>query len=64
MGDIVNLKKFRKERARLEKEREAKANRARFGRAKDEKRRDSDEVERRERILESHRRDDDGDEPA
>ena len=37
MGDIVNLKLHRKRKKHAEKETEAANNRARFGRAKDER---------------------------
>lgn len=37
MGDVVNLNRFRKARERRDAEAKAAANRAAFGRAKDEK---------------------------
>ena len=36
-GDVVNLRQFRKQKARSEKERQAEQNRAAFGRTKAEK---------------------------
>jgi len=36
MGEVVNLNQYRKQRERLERKKEASANRARFGRAKGE----------------------------
>ncbi|MBL0374417.1 DUF4169 family protein [Rhizobium sp. KVB221] len=36
-GDIVNLRQFRKQKARVEKEKVADANRLQFGRTKAEK---------------------------
>jgi hypothetical protein len=40
MGEIVNLKQMRKDKARREREREAETNRLRFGRTKAQKRTD------------------------
>lgn len=40
MGDIVNLKQFRKRRERAERDEEAAAKRILFGRTKGEKQRD------------------------
>ena len=37
MAEIVNLKRVRKDKAREQREREAEANRARFGRTKAQK---------------------------
>jgi hypothetical protein len=56
-GDVVNLRQFRKRKARNEAEREAADNRVKFGRKKSEK-----EITERERArdaarLEGHRRD-------
>lgn len=36
MGEVVNLNQYRKQRERLEREKEASANRVKFGRAKGE----------------------------
>ena len=54
-GDIVNLRQFRKQKARAEAERQAADNRVKFGRKKSEK-----EITERERArdaarLEGHR---------
>ena len=46
MGDVVNLNRFRKTRDKAERNKEAEANRARFGRTKAEKERDRKEAER------------------
>ncbi|QRN80022.1 MAG: DUF4169 family protein [Nocardiopsis sp. BM-2018] len=56
-GEVVNLRQFRKRKARAEAEREAADNRVKFGRKKSEK-----EITERERAreaarLEGHRRD-------
>jgi hypothetical protein len=60
MGDILSLKNARKARERLAKEATAAENRVRFGRTKDEKRRERGEAERAQSVLDGHRRDDDG----
>jgi hypothetical protein len=51
MADIVNLKRARKDKARREHEREAAANRQRFGRTKAQKTADQDSAARRRRSL-------------
>lgn len=57
MGEIVNLKRERKRQARAAKERDAAANREKFGRLRHER----DEAEARraqdERRLDQHKRD-------
>jgi len=55
MGDLVNLKRFKK---RAEKEQSAKAadaNRARFGRTKSERAADEISSDRASRLLDQHR---------
>ncbi|CAO3375643.1 DUF4169 family protein [Azospirillum argentinense] len=47
MADVVNLNRFRKMRQKEEREKNAEANRIRFGRSKTEKLRDRQEAERR-----------------
>ena len=57
MGELVNLKRFRK---RIEREgagREAEANRARFGRTKSERQRDENRGARAAELLDQHRLD-------
>ena len=49
MAEIVNLRRVRKDKTRREQEREADANRLRFGRTKAQKRADQDAQERAER---------------
>ncbi|NJM31510.1 MAG: DUF4169 family protein [Rhizobiales bacterium] len=57
-GDIVNLKRFRKQAARVERAREAEANRAKFGEKKaDRKAREAIDKLAVKR-LDSHRRED------
>lgn len=61
MGEIVNLQRARKDRARREREAQADANRRRFGRTKAEKTADRDAEARATQALEGKRLDD-GDE--
>ncbi|PWC39710.1 DUF4169 family protein [Azospirillum sp. TSO35-2] len=58
MGDVVNLNRFRKNRDRADRAKEAEANRVRFGRTKAEKDRDRMEAERRAQTLEGKKLDD------
>ena len=58
MGDLVNLKQFKKRSARMDKAQEADTNRARFGRAKAEKQRDELTAHRASATLDGHRIDD------
>lgn len=51
MGEIVNLQRARKERARRDREAQADANRRRFGRTKAEKVADRDAESRAARTL-------------
>jgi hypothetical protein len=51
MADIVNLKRVRKDKARDQREREAAANRLRFGRSKAQKTADRDAEARTSRSL-------------
>ena len=55
MADIVNLKRARKDKARREHEREAAANRLRFGRTKAQKNADRDSATRSRRALDDKR---------
>lgn len=56
MADLVNLNRFRKQKARAEKEAEAAENRVRFGRTKAEKQAEAQEAARKARLLDGHRR--------
>jgi hypothetical protein len=56
MADLVNLNRFRKQKARAEKEAAAAENRARFGRTKAEKGAEAKEAARKTRLLDGHRR--------
>ncbi len=51
MAEIINLKAVKKAKARAEKDREAEANRAKFGRTRFEKTRDEAETIKRDRTL-------------
>jgi hypothetical protein len=57
MGELVNLKRFRKRVEREEAGREAETNRARFGRTKSERERDKKRDARAAEILDQHRLD-------
>lgn len=62
MGEIVNLRRARKQKARTEAEANANANRLQHGRSKAEKRLTKAEMEAAERKLDGHKRNDDIDE--
>jgi len=55
MGDLVNLKQFKKRAARGQSEKEAAANRARFGRTKSERILDESRASRAGDLLDQHR---------
>jgi Domain of unknown function (DUF4169) len=55
MGDMVNLKQFKKRAARDQSEKEAAANRARFGRTKSEHIEDKRRAGRASDLLDQHR---------
>ena len=55
MGDIVNLKRFRKRSEREQAAKEAEANRARFGRSKSERAADATRARRAGELLDQHR---------
>lgn len=59
MAEVVNLRQFRKARARAEKEARAEENRIRHGRTKGEKLRDQSGAEKAERDLDGKQRDPD-----
>lgn len=56
MGEVVNLRAVRKAKARVTREVEAQANRAKFGRTKGEKLREAQEAERAARLLDGAKR--------
>ena len=55
MGDVINLKQFKKRAARDQSEKEAAANRARFGRTKSERTLDQQRTSRASDLLDQHR---------
>ena len=55
MADVINLRRARKDRARREHEREAAANRQRYGRTKAQKNADQDARARDRRTLDDKR---------
>jgi len=55
MGDVVNLKKFKKRNAREQSAKDAEANRARFGRTKSERDSEALRSDRADRLLDQHR---------
>jgi hypothetical protein len=57
MGDVVNLKRFRKRLERQQAAQRAEANRARFGRSKSERMADEKGKGRANRFLDQHRLD-------
>lgn len=61
MGDIVNLRRARKAKARASAESAAKANRVTHGRTKAEKLLTKTEQEAADRKLDGHKRNDDSD---
>ena len=54
MGELVNLKRFKKRSAREEAARQADANRLRFGRTKTERTLDESGTSRAEKLLDQH----------
>ena len=55
MGDVVNLKRFRKRSEREQAAKEAEANRARFGRSKSERAAVAMRARRADELLDQHR---------
>jgi hypothetical protein len=55
MGDLVNLKQFRKRAAKERSEQEAAANRTRFGRTRSERKLEELRTERASEHLDQHR---------
>jgi hypothetical protein len=55
LGDVVNLKRFRKRADRALTAKKAEANRARFGRTKSERALDQQRAERASDLLDQHR---------
>jgi Domain of unknown function (DUF4169) len=57
MGDVVNLKRFKKRTERERSPKQAEANRARFGRTKSERVLDEARTKRSSDVLDQHRTD-------
>jgi len=55
MGDVVNLKRFKKRNEREQSAMQADANRARHGRTKAERTRDQQQKDRASEFLDQHR---------
>jgi hypothetical protein len=55
MGDIVNLKRFRKRSEREQAAKQADANRVRFGRSKSERAAETERGKRANELLDQHR---------
>jgi hypothetical protein len=55
MGDVVNLKRFKKRAQREQSAKQADANRARFGRTKSERALDEQQAGRANDLLDAHR---------
>ena len=55
MGDIVNLKRFRKRAEREQSAKQAEANRTRFGRTKSQRVLEERRAERAGKLLDQHR---------
>ena len=55
MGDVVNLKRFKKRNERETSTKQADANRARFGRTKSERALDEQAKDRAGNLLDQHR---------
>ncbi|MGX5734526.1 DUF4169 family protein [Bosea thiooxidans] len=64
MGEIVNLRQFRKQKARAEAEKTAGQNRVSFGRTKAERELTEAERDKAARHIDGHRLDRDEPEPA
>ena len=59
MTDIINLNHIRKNKAKAEKDKQATANRAKFGRSKDEIKKEKQQADKAKRLLDGHRREKD-----
>ncbi len=55
MGDVINLKRFKKRAERGQSEQQAQANRTRFGRTKSERALDELRAARADKRLDQHR---------
>ena len=55
MGDVVNLKRFKKRTERQQSEQQAEANWARFGRSKSDRKMEEQRTSRASDLLDQHR---------
>jgi uncharacterized protein DUF4169 len=55
VGDLVNLKRFKKRTERHQSEQQAEANRTRFGRTRSERMLDEQRANRANNLLDQHR---------
>jgi hypothetical protein len=55
MGDVINLKRFKKRSEREQAAKQADANRAQFGRTKSERKLDERRAKRTNDLLDQHR---------
>jgi len=55
MGDVVNLKRFKKRNERAQSAKQAETNRAQFGRTKSERALDEQRKDRASDLLDQHR---------
>ncbi|MEO1660852.1 MAG: DUF4169 family protein [Pseudomonadota bacterium] len=58
MAEPINLNKFRKQKARADKDQQAQENRIKFGRTKAAKSRDKAEADKASKTIDGARRDD------
>jgi hypothetical protein len=58
MGEVVNLKRFKKRGEREQSAKDAEANRARFGRTRADRVADEQRAQRASELLDQHRIDD------
>jgi uncharacterized protein DUF4169 len=60
MGELVNLRRYKKRDERAQSAKEAEANRVRFGRSKVERTVDTERTRRANELLDQHRIDEEG----
>jgi hypothetical protein len=59
MNNVINLNRFRKKKARAEKEKQAEENRVKYGRRKDDVAMETAEAKKQDAFLDGHKKDDD-----
>jgi len=60
MGELVNLRRYKKRDERAQSAKDAEANRARFGRSKAERTAEAERSRRANELLDQHRIDEEG----